>query len=111
MRTRRPTVTTAPAPATSSSQLSALFGSNPNGTWSLYVNDDHGRDEGSLSGWSLDFGNSDYIFADVSLSEPQKLPNGAFRMHLNGTPNKTYYIEASTDLQSWTIIQTNQLSS
>ena len=34
--------------------LSVFNGTNPNGKWSLYVQDDNGTVDGSLSGWSLD---------------------------------------------------------
>ncbi|MGD9946336.1 MAG: hypothetical protein AB7S98_24205 [Burkholderiaceae bacterium] len=44
----------APAPAgTPSTQLSSFNGSNPNGVWSLYINDDAGIDTGSLNGWCV----------------------------------------------------------
>src|SRR6185369_13315613 len=45
----------APAPAGSfSNPLSILNGSNPNGTWALYVLDDSPGDQGSISGgWTL----------------------------------------------------------
>lgn len=36
------------------STLSAFNGTNPNGTWSLYVVDDGSPNVGSLGGWSLD---------------------------------------------------------
>lgn len=45
----------APAPAGSPGNLlSAFDGTDPNGTWSLYVVDDGVADVGSISGWSLD---------------------------------------------------------
>jgi large repetitive protein len=36
------------------SSLEVFNGTNPNGTWKLYVIDDAGGDAGSLTGWSLD---------------------------------------------------------
>jgi hypothetical protein len=48
----------APAPAPSSATtLSTFDGTNPNGTWSLYVVDDTGGDSGNLAGgWCLEVG-------------------------------------------------------
>ncbi|MCC6075851.1 Ig-like domain-containing protein, partial [Pseudomonas sp. GCM10022188] len=34
--------------------LSVLNGTDPNGTWTLYITDDAGGDVGSLNGWTLD---------------------------------------------------------
>jgi len=44
----------APAPAPSAATTLATFnGTDPNGTWSLYVVDDTGGDSGSITGWCL----------------------------------------------------------
>lgn len=46
-----------PAPAgTPLTTLSGLYGTNPNGTWQLFVFDDGSGDVGSLTGWSLEIG-------------------------------------------------------
>ena len=44
-----------PAPTpTDATTLSTFDGSDPNGTWSLYINDDHSGDRGSIAdGWCL----------------------------------------------------------
>jgi subtilisin-like proprotein convertase family protein len=47
-------VFSSPAPASGySTTLSAFNGSNPNGTWSLYIIDDTIQDTGGIVGWSL----------------------------------------------------------
>jgi (2Fe-2S) ferredoxin len=51
----------APAPqgALSGATLGAFYGSNPNGTWSLYVVDDEGNNAGAVTGgWNLDLQSS-----------------------------------------------------
>ncbi|MBC8086842.1 MAG: VWA domain-containing protein [Phycisphaerae bacterium] len=99
-----------PAPATANTtNLFTLYDTNPNGYWSLFVVDDHGVNDGSLKGWTLDFGEAEFVMPDVWLSSPEMLPNGAFQMQLHGTQNKTYYVEASANYTNWTIIQTNYL--
>ena len=100
-----------PAPlGTYATSLSAFNGSDPNGTWSLYVVDDAQVDAGSItSGWSLT------LAWEVSvpppwLSSPTILSDGRFKTTLNGLSGKTYVIETSVDLSSWTPAQTNTLS-
>jgi subtilisin-like proprotein convertase family protein len=51
----------APAPAgpyPDPQLLSVFNGTNPNGTWSLYIVDDAGADVGSITGWSLNISTS-----------------------------------------------------
>jgi (2Fe-2S) ferredoxin len=49
----------APQGSVSGSTLGAFYGSNPNGTWSLYVVGDNGNNAGTISGgWNLDIQSS-----------------------------------------------------
>lgn len=49
--------------------LSVFAGTDPNGTWSLFMVDDSSDDTGSLNGWSLTFGQD-----EVWATAPQSLP-------------------------------------
>jgi subtilisin-like proprotein convertase family protein len=57
----------APAPVSTSAgtSLSVFDNTNPNGTWSLYVNDDSAGDDGFISGWSLQISTVDAPVAPV----------------------------------------------
>ena len=46
--------------------LSVFNGTDPNGTWSLYVVDDAGRDTGQISEWSLAFDMEPATLANIS---------------------------------------------
>jgi uncharacterized repeat protein (TIGR01451 family) len=53
---------TSPAPAGPyGTALAAFNGSNPNGTWSLYIRDDSSQDTGSLTSWSLTINGSNAV--------------------------------------------------
>jgi len=43
-----------PAPTPPVASLTVFVGTNPNGTWRLFVNDDTANDGGTIEGWSLD---------------------------------------------------------
>ncbi|HEV8579257.1 MAG TPA: proprotein convertase P-domain-containing protein [Thermoanaerobaculia bacterium] len=60
----------APAPAAPyGAALADFAGTNPNGTWSLYVTDDAGADIGSIAGgWSLNFLTADPVCCDQACS-------------------------------------------
>jgi len=87
-----------------------FYGANPNGAWKLFVVDDHGGQQGSLQRWVLDFGRNEFVFPNLRLTTPVQLPGGELQMELQGEPGKIYFLEASTNLVNWTIIQTNQLN-
>jgi len=48
-----PFLAPAPTPVTGASSLATFVGSDPNGTWSLYISDDATGDTGSISGWEI----------------------------------------------------------
>jgi subtilisin-like proprotein convertase family protein len=64
-----------PAPNGAATFASVFAGTNPNGTWTLYVVDDAGGDIGSIgNGWCLNFGNA----SPLRISEFRlRGPNGA----------------------------------
>lgn len=78
----------APAPQTTpSASLASLFGTNPNGSWKLYIVDDAGSNSGTLdSGWSLDLLTSPnaclFTLAPTAQSFPAAGGNGAFQINI-----------------------------
>jgi hypothetical protein len=87
--------------------LAAFNGTDPNGTWSLYVVDDALVDTGMIAGgWSLTLA-WEAVELPIQLSPPTLMSDGSARVTLQGQPGKTYVIEASSDLQTWTPILTN----
>jgi subtilisin-like proprotein convertase family protein len=55
-----------PAPAPSGTSLSVFHGTNPNGTWSLYVVDDAPQDAGQITEWTLAFDMEPATLANIS---------------------------------------------
>ena len=99
-----------PAPTNNYAANMLIYnGINPNGTWSLYIEDDQADANGIVvSGWSLEF---TYEPASApSITDLKTLANGTFQFTLNGEPSLTHIIEASTNLLNWTPISTNTLS-
>ena len=61
----------APAPAPSGgSALSVFNGTNPNGTWNLWVVDDEGGDSGSMTGWCVNLVSVCTVNADCNDGNP-----------------------------------------
>ena len=76
----------APAPSGSSSapaDLSVFNGTDPNGTWQLFVFDDAGGDTGSIAGWSLTL-----IFPDALVSNTDDAGPGSLRAAISDTPDE-----------------------
>jgi subtilisin-like proprotein convertase family protein len=72
----------APAPAPSTVTTLATFNNkNPNGTWSLFVNDDRGSEAGTIGGgWCLDITSDEIEFEETATavtSTPNPSPVGA----------------------------------
>jgi subtilisin-like proprotein convertase family protein len=122
-----------PAPATPyPTKLSAFDGTNPNGTWSLYVMDDSSGDSGSIGGWSLtittttatllDFARPDVepqLEADLLAVKPAIATppaawiesisfntNGQAALIMSGRPDAQYTVESTTDFVQWATVET-----
>jgi subtilisin-like proprotein convertase family protein len=90
--------------------LAAFSGSDPNGIWSLYVVDDALVDTGMIAGgWSLTIAWESFTLP-IQLSLPTLTGDGSAQVTLQAQSGKTYVIEASADLRTWTPILTNTLS-
>jgi len=98
-----------PAPGgTYATNLAQLTGSVPNGNWMLYVLDDALADGGGIArGWSMQLG---WEAVPPQLSSVGFLSNGHFQMRLSGVAGRTHMVEASSDLEVWTPIATNNVS-
>jgi subtilisin-like proprotein convertase family protein len=68
--------TPAPDASSAGTSLSVFDGTNANGTWSLYVEDDFPFDGGSLDGWSLDFTRAEATSPYPSTIDVSGLPRG-----------------------------------
>jgi autotransporter-associated beta strand protein len=78
-----------PAPGGAhASDLYAFRGTDPNGTWSLYIVDDQGGDVGSISGWSIGiFPYPDLKIAHGNNKAVVSWPAAALGFNLESAPN------------------------
>jgi uncharacterized repeat protein (TIGR01451 family) len=83
--------------------LSAFNGSNPSGTWKLYVHDDTFGDLGRIAGWSLTITTVGRVNpVPARLTSIAILSDGRINFAVSGESGVTYNIEASSDLRDWT---------
>jgi large repetitive protein len=105
-----------PAPAPSGpygSLLNTFVGTDPNGTWSLFIVDDQSIDQGTItSGWSITIATSasqpppvvvkkETVPIQISLESVSISGNGQPRLVLKGQKGIPFLIEYSTDLRVW----------
>ncbi len=106
----------APAPAgPHGSQLAVFNGSDPNGTWSLFVRDDDGKDLGEIAnGWKLGLRVLSTATGEQVPSVPPqilvgsatRLPDGRFQFTVTGTPSKVWELWGATNLPQFYRLQT-----
>jgi hypothetical protein len=85
-----------------------LNGIDPNGTWSLFVQDDEISDQGQIGGWSL------RITTIGRLSTPPRIRlvgiiNGHCQFTIDGQSGDKLVIEGSSDLSNWLPIRNTVL--
>ncbi len=104
-----------PAPAGPySARLATLTNGNPNGTWSLYVQDFVDGDSGSIGSWSIriETTNVTTILPSVAINV---LGANLVISGTNGVPGSTNYILTATNLalplSNWTRLATNLFDS
>ncbi|MCX7721446.1 MAG: immunoglobulin domain-containing protein [Verrucomicrobiae bacterium] len=104
-----------PAPAPTgpySTNLALLNGSNPNGTWSLFVADDNpDYFVGAIqSGWSLRIGIAPLPPPVIHTTDGAfGVTNGMFGFNVSGPRGWRVVVQASTNLIHWVPVQTNLL--
>jgi len=94
----------APAPAGGyADNLGVFYGSNPNGTWSLYVVDDKTGERGQLARWCINLWVSGYLPPEMMLS--QTIAGNDILLEV-GTDGGGYYtVDGSTNLIDWNILE------
>lgn len=106
----------APAPGQPyGTTLSAFNGTDPNGTWALYVLDTSPGDDGGIGGWSLSIESVNPVNVVANQNPPilsvaPGASGGAVTLTLTGQVGQVYVIQASTNLTTWTAISTNSAS-
>lgn len=95
----------APQNFTTATNFAPFLGTQPNGTWSLFIRDDALGDGGTISnGWRISI---EWEDTPPRLADPQVLADGSFRATLHGLPRMTHLVESSFDLAIWEPVSTN----
>lgn len=100
-----------PAPAATGTWSTNMFtfnGKNANGAWSLYVVDDTTGDGGLIAGgWSLSITTSTPVNdTPPTLQYIGLSSTGQYRLAVRGQPGLRYSLSSSTDLKTYTSLQT-----
>lgn len=97
-------------PAPYSTSLATLKTGNPNGTWSLYVQDFYDLDSGSIGSWSVRIVTTISPSIAINVSGTDLVISGT-----NGMPGSTNFILTATNLalplSNWTRLATNLFDS
>jgi len=104
--------TPAPAPPYGTA-LGTFSGTDANGVWSLYMQDDQPGDSGALArGWSLalTLNVTPQPAGTPALSTPKALSMEQFQFTLAGASGSNYQIQVSSDLSSWKLLRTVKLA-
>ncbi len=95
----------APAGPFYSKSLNELIGTAPNGTWSLYVQDDASPDIGLITGgWTLALTTTSgkaFVIGNRGPSLSISQAAEGLRITVQGTPGVEYGIETSSDMSTW----------
>src|SRR4030095_9729268 len=91
--------------------LSAFNGTNPAGTWSLFVFDDQNRNEGTIAnGWVLSITTVQSALPPAKSASHEILLSAGFESDLFyltvATTDGPFVIESSTNLRDWTEVTT-----
>lgn len=108
----------APVPAGPYGTNLAVFnGTNPNGSWKLFVRDDEGQLSGRIAGgWSVGLRLLQATSGGVSMplwilpESLSRLPNGRFYFVVTGETGRAVEVLASTNLETWLPVTTLTLT-
>lgn len=99
------TILAPPAPEPGFYDLNAVFGADPNGVWSLYIEDFEQGDSGVMNRWQLDLGTYN---PDVRITAIRQLGPDSLELRWTAIPAFDYQILFKNDLSeaTWQVLDT-----